>query len=815
MRNQSLLTKIALLGSAAAILPMPVLAQDTMQDESGSSQQAADRSTGIQEIIVTARRSAENLQRTPVAVTAVTPAELEERQIDRLADLTRATPSFVALGAGVAGPLVANFAIRGQSQTNPGSGNDGPIGLYVDGVYQARQVLGNAGLIDIASAEVLRGPQGTLFGRNTTGGAFNITTQAPTDIFEGYVKAGYGNYDYYELEGVLNVPLTETIATRFAGRYETRDGYIDNLTTGREEDDIEHNVFGRGSIIWRPTELPITLRITADHANFENNGQPTIMTADDANIFGGALVSDPDDFWTVYGRTVAAGTFSNTVLGLPVGTGATGNSLIDTPRAKVSGTGITANLEVEVGDILVKSITGWKETRNQVAIDLDATPISIGQFYSNYEQEQYSQEIQVSGTAGNLDWIVGAIYFREKGEEQSYSNFFADFGNPRPFNLDDTDYESISKGLFAQLNYQATDRLRVTGGFRYTWDTRNAVGHGLEGATTPDYADVVCRLTGAPVNNAPVQSSGQCDDPRGDTYNYPAWLLSVDYELGDDTFVYLKTSGASLAGGINFRATFAGQETFDPEDVRDVEFGLKTDLFDRRLRLNTAAFYIWRNGLQSNVNPTLPGGRITQFQINSGDARYYGLEFEGTVIPWEGMEIGGSVAYLHSDFVDGSFLAPTSGGSLTADPSDDFYDRSGELVPQAPEWTWSIAATQTVPFSFGELALHADYSYHSTYAFYQNTLDPTVNPAGTPFIATQAGIDRINELGLIQKEGILNGRISMRFADPDVEIAVWGRNLTNEKYFDSPFTGIYGAAGLATATVGPPRTYGVTAQFNF
>lgn len=803
MRFNSLISRY-MLGAAAIIGAPGVVHAQAAVDQ--ATETGADGQE-LKDIVVTARRSSENQQRTPVAVTALSSVQIEEKQIVRLGDLTRTTPGFASLGGGTAGPLVANFSIRGQSQANPGSGNDSPVGIYVDGVYQARPILGNSGVLDLSSAEVLRGPQGTLFGRNTTGGAINITTQAPTDKYEGYLKLGYGNYKHYSAEGVANIPLSDTVSTRFAGRYEKRDGYVENLTTGRRENDIKGNYQARASLLWRPNELPIKLLISGDYTDYRDNGLASVQISDDFGLgtafFGRSLVNTMDDFYKSYSRSVGAGSYVNTVLNVPVGTGSSGNAAIDVPGNKVVSKGVNANLDIDFGGVHVKSITAFRTGRSTSNVDIDGSPARGVSFSSDYDNKQFSQEVQASGKLGDLDWIVGAIYFQESGIEDTVSDqqFFG--GNPFPFARDSTDYKSISRGLFTQLNYHVTSGLRVTGGIRYTWDTRDAVRHGRNGGILPDFSDSACAVVSGFVPTATVRDpAGGCNDARGGKFSYPAWLASIDYQVSPVTFVYLKTSGASLAGGINFRATAPGLESIGPETVRDIEAGVKTDLFDRHVRLNISAFHIWRSALQVNVNPII-GGRTTQFQINAGDARQYGGELETTILPWQGMEISGNVAYLNSRYVAGSFLAPTGV------PATPFYDRSGEPVPEAPEWTWSIGATQTVNVPNGKFSVHADYSHISTFAFYANSYNPT-NPTLTPALIT-----RLNDLGLVRGHGNLNARIAYNMESPNIELAVWGQNLTQVKYYDAPFTGLYQLVGIATSSISAPRRYGVTATYKF
>ncbi|MDB6060891.1 MAG: hypothetical protein JWM78_994 [Verrucomicrobiaceae bacterium] len=227
----------------------------------------------LDEIIVTSRRTSETLQTTPVAVTAINAAELDRRQVSQLADLQRSTPNLSIGGAGTGPASIVYLAIRGEAQNAPGSTSDPAVGIYVDGVYYGRPVIGNLGVLDLASAEILRGPQGTLFGRNTTGGALNLTTQQPTNKFEGYVKAGIGNYNQRQTDVVVNIPLKDDeLAARFAVRYDERDGYGNNPITGKDLGDIDTESFARATIRWSPTDLPLTLTVTSDYTHYKDNG---------------------------------------------------------------------------------------------------------------------------------------------------------------------------------------------------------------------------------------------------------------------------------------------------------------------------------------------------------------------------------------------------------------------------------------------------------------------------------------------------------------------------------------------------------------
>ena len=235
--------------------------------------------TALEEIVVTARKSSESLQTTPVAVTAMTEAMLVDQGILKMDDLQRTAPS-LTIGTGGTGPAsIIYTAIRGQAQNSPNSVTDAAVGVYIDGVYLGRPIGSNLGFLDVGQVEVLRGPQGTLFGRNTTGGALTIQTNRPTPEFEGRVKAEVGNYDFYNVEGVLNVPVTDELATRFAYRYNERDGYIDNPFYSEGFKDVDESYSARGSVLFTPSEGNYEVFFSMDHEYYKDNGTPTTVVA--------------------------------------------------------------------------------------------------------------------------------------------------------------------------------------------------------------------------------------------------------------------------------------------------------------------------------------------------------------------------------------------------------------------------------------------------------------------------------------------------------------------------------------------------------
>lgn len=813
---------------------------------------ASEDQNGISDIVVTARKTSENLQSVPVAVTALTPAALETKQVAEVTDLARTAPSLTISTGGTGPASIVYLAIRGQAQNSPNSLSDSSVGIYVDGVYVARPIVGNLGFLDPAGAEVLRGPQGTLFGRNTTGGALILTSNQPKNILEGSLKLGAGNYDQRMIEGIINLPLGDELAVRFAGRYSEHSGYFRNTLAGYPQGSVNGEYVVRGTMKWSPKALPITLTITGEYVDYKDNGNATAVAAINPAVLtqasNGAYIN-PAFASFVTAAQLPSFTAANSKWTDTFSQPRTGDPEIDrlhnTNRVKsTSGT-----FEWDMGGAKLKSITAYRTSFTQDSLDLQGVPstavagsppIGFAQgclagvpalipscigafgpnyavvipaafgpyvpglvdarsaFVSTYNQKQFSQEVQLSGKAGDLDWQTGLYYFTESGDEQSRSWVFGGLARARTL----SDFKSSSFGAFAQVNYHVTDALRLTGGFRYTWDKRSIDRHSTNDWSLPDSLEK-CTVG---VNSGLTAAAAPCTAPGSAKFSYPAWTVGLDYRLNNQVFFYAKSSGASMSGGFNSRTVFAPYtQQFLPETVRDIEVGLKGDFLDRRLRTNLSVFTAWQGNVQRIVN-ALVGTTLTQFVANAGKVRASGGELEVTALPWNGMELTGSAAYLDAKYVAGSRL---ENQGTTAAPI--LVDRSGEPVTQAPKWTLNLGATQKVPTSFGELSFHADYAYTSERAMDAATAK-TIAQGGT-----QAAIDATaiaNRASIIKGYGLLNGRIALNIKDPNIEIAIWGRNLANKAWFTNVFNN-YTGLGATIQFQGAPRTFGATVGYKF
>ncbi|CAH0498091.1 TonB-dependent receptor [Novosphingobium sp. CECT 9465] len=837
-----------LLATVAPVVAFAMTSAAHAQTAQDGAQQAEESTGGLADIVVTARRTSENIQTVPVAVTALNAETLQERQVLQVTDLARTAPS-LSIGTGGTGPAtIVYLAIRGQAQNSPNSYSDAAVGIYIDGVYVARPIVGNLGFLDASGAEVLRGPQGTLFGRNTTGGALNLTTMQPQlDITEGYLKVGFGNYSQKVTEGVLNLPLTDELGVRVAGRYNDRDGYYPNLSTGEANGGIKGEYYARGSLKWAPSSVPLTLNLSGDYMNYRDTGNPVAVAAinpagPNASFYG---ISQGVRSGAIPGSTpiplsatvsVPASTFARFSQG-PIGPitqylnpefatdaqratllsrdwrvnyGApfTGDPAIDDSGTFNEAYSLTGNLSVDVGDVTIKSITGYRNSNTTSNLDLLGTNTGAGAFISTYKQHQFSEELQVSGNVGKLQYIFGGIYFREAGTEQSRSQIF--YASPAASGGDNTfgSFVSTSKGLFAQLYYNVSDAVRLTGGLRYTWDTREIDRQGTAPNVPRPGQAITCQAgvnQGKPAPTGLQAPNSGCHDVGTAKFSYPAWTAGVDVKLTPDVFLYLKTSGASNSGGFNARPVPPpNSSSFKPEDVRDVEGGIKGQFFNNRVRTNLAVFHAWQSNVQRIINTTFVDGagatRLTQFVTNAGKAKTYGFEFEGTVVPVDGLEIGGSVAYLNASYVKGSRIeSQLVGGKIVQ------VDRSGEPITQAPKWTANASITQTFEMETGKLVLHGDYSYiGSRYFDFFTTGDP----------AQEAAVAIANEASRVRAYGLINLQASYTFNDPAIEVALWGRNVGNKANFTNVFNS-YTGLGATVQFQGAPRTYGATVKYSF
>ena len=755
----------------------------------------------IEEVIVVARKVEESMQSTPVAVTAVTGAAIDKQQLVDISALSAAVPNLVVSSA-IAQPGSATLFMRGQGSLDGLMAIDQAIGVYVNGVYAARSTGGLMEFFDIAQVEVLRGPQGTLFGRNTTGGAVNIIPNRPSQELEGSVRLDGGNYNHRLFRGVLNVPVSDALAVRAAYQHKEQDGFGKNLLLDRETGGYD-NDYLRLSAEFSPEGAPYSVLLSADRFEMSTGGEtvglksyrPTeanqgVIAACAGQIPGAEGLAQA----CPYGQ--AGDTYDNYL----VGNGVIGD-FQDTfsPTAAygdVENYGFSATVDVDLSENLYfKSITGFRGVEMASLTDNDGTPyVLTGGFADDHgnfiDQSQFSQELQLNGSAldSRLSWIVGLYYFIEEGDDDSLSGALFPL-NPTVGYVD-AEITNKSRAVFAQLNFDLTERLRMTTGIRYTEDEREMVSRNRDRNA----------FTGAEMSSLPSETlDGDASDPFRATferdYDYWSSTLGLDYQLSESLFAYLKASRAYRSGGLNTRLVAGGTPpiSFEPEQVTDLEVGTKFDFWGGRGRLNTALFRTDFKNIQRNLAGFTDDGRLVSGVDNAAEAVIQGAEFEVQVLPVENLTISANLGL--TDYEYDKFINSINGQDLSDTP-----------FVYSPEMTYGISLDYNIPLSGQKLInLNLNYAYKDD--MYALTLkDPGLSDAENRELRDTAKIDGY---------GLLNARLALTLGDSDVEIALWGRNVLDEEYEtrllpleDTPL-------GVTAYQPGSPRTFGLSISKSF
>jgi iron complex outermembrane receptor protein len=808
--------------------------------------QAADdeESAGLTEIIVTARKVQEDMQTVPVAITALSGDDLADRSIIRVQDIGRFVPGMTTR-PGSNTPSALTITLRGQIQTDVLITLDPSVGTYVDGVYWARAYGLNADLLDIQSVQVLKGPQGTLFGRNTTGGALLITSNNPElDEFGGRFSLTAGRFNEFQAMGVVNAPLvTDKVGLRIAAQRFTRDGYVTNVVgptavsavaannpavarkpfvgapNGVEMDNRDR-WNARAKLDVKPTEN-LTLRFSTEFFEMDEispsrqiRQATTPFTASNSTynlggtgaLFTGIVNGGPPP-------TSAANAAASTSLGLGL-LNAIIADLADKPDkasinevpyayAKTQTYGFTAIQDTSFGQIQL--ITGHRKIEAFAGLDLDGSPFPIHFTESQQEVEQTSGELQVTGNAfaDKLTFAAGAFAFSENGFDQSIS-IVAPAINPVTSHFW-ASIDNKSYGVYAQGSWALTDRLSVSGGLRYSSDEKGIESRNNNfNRTTSAHT---CSLFTAPAIVQPeVVGVAQCAVRRSDTFTGWSYLAGLEYRPTDDVLLYAKTSKGFRSGGQNLRAPSAAfLIPFQPEEAYAYEAGAKTEFLDRRVRLNLAAYQTDVENIQRSTLIAQPGsaaGASATVLGNAGKARFRGLEGEFQALLTEGLTLSASAAIVNPEYVDYRDLSG---------------DRSFELFDGVAEEQFTLAADYRTYFGATLMKAHVDYSwigdnYSGSYNFPQNASPAPPGSTAVPgAVNAQNAVIQANILR--PAGGILNARLSFSFKDDAYEVSLFGRNLGDNRDYNSPL--LVAPVGYVQSSRIEPMTYGVSATVTF
>jgi iron complex outermembrane receptor protein len=775
----------------------------------GEMANAADASSAnLEEIVVTARKRAESLQETPIAISAFTAESLERQQIVSTEDLDQVAPNlqFAAYGPLTGNNSAAQVFIRGIGQTDGSSGVDPGVGLYIDDVYMGRAVGGVMDFRDIAGVQILRGPQGTLFGRNTIGGAVLLTTALPGDEFGGTVRVGVGDDDLREGFFAVDLPITAGLAARISAGARKRDGYVtriyDNMDLGDED-----TLTTQAVLRWQTD--PVTLTLRGDYTREDENGSPFVFaTINEAQVFP---------------------IFASVAAGCSNGAGAPSfpppvpvpQDLVD-PRCandaswnlgkyRNGGTapasswlenwGVSAVAEFGFTEAFsLKSVTAYRELKWKGQRDADNTPLTI--LHTDYQSDghQFSQELQALVEVGPLKGVVGLFYFDEKVTDLLQVPIAAGVGAPAQVLQGSRDYQlayldNENWAAFTQWTYDITDALSLTAGIRYTEETKGARIIGFTTAPVnaptiiPDFLRPYTIDGAGMIVQGNVIPAGQTSpglhvrpDPFENDYSSTTGSASIQYKITDKVMTYLSWSQGFKSGGFNQRfnsVTFDYTPlSFKEETAETIELGFKSDIAGV-LRLNAAIFETDYEDMQLiyrvGVVPVL---------FNAGKATIRGGEIEFTYAPGA-LIVEGSVGYLDDEFDSITpIVVPGSPVTATVTPNNS--------LPFTPEWQANIG----IGYEIGGPKV---------------TFTPRVNISYTD----SQYFDAANSPEVAQLEDVTLVNVSLTLATGAWKIRAGINNVTDKEYRVAGNSSFSTSAGYAEAIYSRPRNWFLSAQYEF
>jgi iron complex outermembrane recepter protein len=761
----TMLRTLAKLATGLSILALAVSAPALAQ--------AAEEDVGIADIVVTAQKKSENLQNVPISISAVGGERLADLQITTLQGLQGSVPN-VMIDNFANTPNNAVFTIRGIGVIEPDPYAGNTVSIVVDGVPQFFSMGALLDTYDVDRVEILRGPQGTLFGANTTGGVVNVVTARPTGEFGGYVKATYGNWNRFDVSASIEAPIVADKASiKLAGIHTQRKGWVTNVWDGKDMGKKNVDAL-RGQLYLTPDDdLKITLQGEYVAAR---NGAPVVVNGGlpgegnyvpEGSFWNGAALPMYRSPCAVAGqRCVAPKKYFS------------GNNEVPDQSDMTTKFGI-ATVEyanTPIGNIT--SITGYKRFKLFEYTDQDGTAKTNNATRRQTRGWQYSQELRTDFSAGdNFSGVAGAFYL--KTHYDHYQMYHLDFALPGliQFNNQDQDTESVS--AFLQTYYKVTDALRLSGGIRWTHDKINArstlaTGFGSQALTSPNWArfDVVF--------------PGSLDVGGKKSWSNVGWKLGADYELAQNQMLYASWARGFKSGGFTGRIGVAadGNAPYNPEKVDTFEVGLKADFLNRRLRTNIAAFYTNYRDMQVaqiyfDPATNVQGNRI----LNAAKSTIKGFELEVQALPTDGLTLRGSLGYLDTAYKDFLYFDPVSATNTQL---------KGEALQNAPKWASTLGINYTYEIGGGGKIV-ADASWMYTAKKYYTAILNT--PRST-----------------VQATNLVDALLTWHSEGDRFSVGLWGKNLLDKRYistvYDSP--GYMGLVGYA-----PPRQFGASVGVKF
>lgn len=748
-----------------------------------------DSDTGKTDVIVvTAQYREQNLQDTPLSITAISSEMLQARNQDSLIQVAYQAPNVILSSMSSTFGTGIGAQIRGVGQFDFNPALEPAVGIYIDDVYYASLVGANMDLLDLERVEILRGPQGTLAGRNTEGGAIRLISKKPNGDGGGYVSAGYGAFNAVDVRASADFGLTDDLAVRISGVHKEADGYIKRIdygcaipgnpegiepTIGNDNCVVDRlgsvNYTGlRTQVQWEPTDR-LAVTIIGDYTSSnETAGADITSVAANPNFLCGRYCTYAD--------------FRLTGPAVDLTTGAMqAPDTFPSPRRIYNGWGVSGKLVYEFSDnFQFESITAYREYNTKFGTDDDFSPQLLLQAGGSNELNFnfFSQEVRLNGTLadGLAEFTIGGFYHDQKTVYFTLQDIRYVFGPGTSWQfLGDDPVNADSKAVFGTLILHPTESLNITGGIRYTDEHK-------------DYTFVRSQITGA----KPAFLTGPLDGLNipydGSKVDYRA---SIDYRFSEALLAYATVSTGFKGGGVSPRPFNAGQAlngAFSPETVTNYEIGFKSDLADNRLRLNVAGFISKYKNIQlplydcsfANPGDFGPCGMIK----NAGDATFKGVEAEVLIVPTEGFQIDASGSWLDSKY---DSVLPAAGGGSIIFP--------GDSATNAPEWKFSAGVQN-------EFELGGE----------KGTLTPRFDIAYVDerYVGPALGYDYYLPDYLLG-----NARVTWRNPDGDLSIALGVTNLFDKYYTTWRFDSVVAFSGNAQDAVGRPREWMLTVRKDF
>ena len=786
-----------------------------------------DSAQAVGDIVITATRRETRLQRTPIAVSVVDQNLINQASPDNIGDLALYVPNFSA--ETITGFNAASFAMRGVGQNNIIVYFEPPVVVLVDDFVMPSVQTQLLDTFDVSQVEVLRGPQGTLFGKNSSGGAVTVRTRRPElDQMFFNSEVNIGSFGTRGAKAAINVPLGSIAALRVVGGIEKSDGYYKNRACYGPVNNFSDN--------------PATPEIDPFPSEFDGvqgclddgrvggkdvwNGRVKLLVAPTDNLkalFQYEILRDRSDTVpSVNENQLYEGTvpFLTDLLGLKVpnqssdplnNSGITlRNDSFQRDHQRINVDGLYANIDYSFDVGTLTSVTGWRKQTSRLpnsyagvtAVAPDGDRLSVFDASRDDDRKTFQQEFRfASDFTGPFDFVAGAFYQRDTVDfcVSQLLGFLDLVSGPLPFgNWNDTPYilcnaqKAKSTAVFAEGNYKITDKLTLTAGVRQTWDDKTWRGR---------------QQTFIPALEGGFDLGISIDDPLGaSVYNYPAGVItlndkskkftyraSLGYQATPDLFVYATHATGYKGGGFNdqiggFAPFGADLDAFreaaratDPETASSFEVGIKSDLFDRRLRANLTGFYVKYSDLQKQLNvPLVVNGQPNQVTIfvNAASATVKGIEAELTAKPVNDLTLRGILGYQDAKYDE--YTAPNAG-----------YDLSSSPLDRAPKWQWTLAANYRVSVFGHDLTFDGSIAHQSRNLFTQSITDPQGNT-------------------YLNARTLVDASITLADVDDDYYLRLVGQNLTDERYR----TASQNVAGLwLNSQFGPPRYFGVQAGF--